>query len=48
MLGVENEIVHDSAAGWTPVSVKDNLTLMSIAFLLGLSFFFFNIVGRKS
>ncbi|KAK6029015.1 Beta-ketoacyl synthase protein [Ostertagia ostertagi] len=35
MLGVEQEEVHDSADGWTPVSVKDNLMLMSIAFLLG-------------
>ncbi|VDM54984.1 unnamed protein product [Angiostrongylus costaricensis] len=35
MLGVEQEEVHDSAAGWTPVSVRENLTLMSIAFLLG-------------
>lgn len=38
MLGVEDETVHDSADGWTPVSVKDNLTLMSIAFLLGTVF----------
>ncbi|VDL73020.1 unnamed protein product [Nippostrongylus brasiliensis] len=35
MLGVEEEVVHDSADGWTPVSVRDNLMLMSIAFLLG-------------
>ncbi|XGW20836.1 hypothetical protein V3C99_004092, partial [Haemonchus contortus] len=35
MMGVEEEEVHDSADGWTPVSVKDNLMLMSIAFLLG-------------
>ncbi|KAK5984837.1 hypothetical protein GCK32_001914 [Trichostrongylus colubriformis] len=35
MLGVEEEEVHDSADGWTPVCVKDNLMLMSIAFLLG-------------
>ncbi|KAJ1367816.1 Cytosolic Fe-S cluster assembly factor nubp1 [Parelaphostrongylus tenuis] len=35
MLGVEQEEVHDSASGWTPVSVRENLTLMSIAFLLG-------------
>ncbi|CAJ0593328.1 unnamed protein product [Cylicocyclus nassatus] len=35
MLGVENEEVHDSADGWTPVSVRENLLLMSIAFLLG-------------
>ncbi|VDP47010.1 unnamed protein product [Heligmosomoides polygyrus] len=35
MLGVEDEEVHDSASGWTPVSVRENLMLMSIAFLLG-------------
>ncbi|CAJ0578090.1 unnamed protein product, partial [Mesorhabditis spiculigera] len=35
MFGAENETVHDSASGWSPVSVRDNLQLMSIAFLLG-------------
>ncbi|PAV75056.1 hypothetical protein WR25_06378 [Diploscapter pachys] len=35
MMGVEGEQVHQSADGWTPVSVADNLTVMSIAFLLG-------------
>ncbi|CAD6186119.1 unnamed protein product [Caenorhabditis auriculariae] len=35
MMGVEDEEVHNSADGWTPVGIKDNLTLMSIAFLLG-------------
>ncbi|CAI4223190.1 unnamed protein product [Auanema sp. JU1783] len=35
MMGVEQEIVHDSADGWAPVSVADNLTVMSIGFLLG-------------
>ncbi|ETN70040.1 hypothetical protein RB195_005406 [Necator americanus] len=35
MLGVEDEEVHDSADGWTPVLVRENLMLMSIAFLLG-------------
>ncbi|GMT28277.1 hypothetical protein PFISCL1PPCAC_19574, partial [Pristionchus fissidentatus] len=34
MLGVEEEGVHQSADGWTPVGVKDNLCVMSIAFLL--------------
>lgn len=31
---VEDETVHDSASGWSPVSVRDNLVIMSIAFLL--------------
>lgn len=34
MLGCENESVHDSAQGWAPIYVKDNLSVMSIAFLL--------------
>lgn len=34
MLGCENESVHESAQGWTPIYVKDNLSVMSIAFLL--------------
>ncbi len=37
MMGVEGEQVHQSADGWTPVSVADNLTVMSIAFLLGMT-----------
>lgn len=35
MMGVEDEEVHNSADGWTPVGIQPNLTLMSIAFLLG-------------
>ncbi|CAG9535909.1 unnamed protein product [Cercopithifilaria johnstoni] len=34
MLGVEQESVHESADGWCPIAVKDNLVLMSVAFLL--------------
>ncbi|CAD5210028.1 unnamed protein product [Bursaphelenchus xylophilus] len=34
LFNVEDETVHDSASGWSPVSVKDNLVIMSIAFLL--------------
>jgi len=34
MLGVENEQVHNSGSGWSPVNVEDNLCLMSIGFLL--------------
>jgi len=34
MFGVENEQVHQSGSGWSPVYVEDNLSLMSIAFLL--------------
>ncbi|XP_055917262.1 cytosolic Fe-S cluster assembly factor NUBP1 homolog [Eupeodes corollae] len=35
ILGVENENVHQSGSGWSPVSVEDNICLMSIGFLLG-------------
>jgi len=35
MFGAENEQVHDSANGWSPIFVDDNLSLMSIGFLLG-------------
>lgn len=35
MFGVENEQVHQSSLGWTPVYVSDNLALMSCGFLLG-------------
>uniref|UniRef100_A0AC35TJ78 Cytosolic Fe-S cluster assembly factor NUBP1 homolog n=1 Tax=Rhabditophanes sp. KR3021 TaxID=114890 RepID=A0AC35TJ78_9BILA len=35
MMGVEEETVHNSAEGWSPIHVKDNLCVMSIAFLLG-------------
>ncbi|VDN03612.1 unnamed protein product [Thelazia callipaeda] len=34
MLGVENESVHESGDGWCPILVKDNMVVMSIAFLL--------------
>lgn len=34
MLGLENEEVHQSAEGWTPVYKEDNLAVMSIGFLL--------------
>lgn len=34
MLSIENEEVHQSNEGWTPVYKEDNLAVMSIAFLL--------------
>ena len=34
MMGVENESIHVSGAGWSPVSVLDNLEVMSIGFML--------------
>ena len=34
MMGVENEQVHKSQFGWTPVYRKNNLSVMSVAFLL--------------
>jgi hypothetical protein len=34
MFGCEDESVHSSEEGWTPVYVRDNLFLMSIAFLV--------------
>eukprot|EP01083_Nonionella_stella_P117417 349908_1 len=34
MMGVENEQVHKSQFGWTPVYRKSNLSVMSVAFLL--------------
>lgn len=37
ILGVENEQVHMSGSGWSPVSVDDNICLMSIGFLLSSS-----------
>uniref|UniRef100_A0A0N5AFY6 Cytosolic Fe-S cluster assembly factor NUBP1 homolog n=1 Tax=Syphacia muris TaxID=451379 RepID=A0A0N5AFY6_9BILA len=36
MLGVENEAVHESGEGWSTVYVEDNLSVMSIAFLLNV------------
>lgn len=35
VLGVLNEQVHQSGSGWSPVYVEDNLSVMSIGFLLG-------------
>ena len=34
ILGLHNEYIHSSASGWTPVYVSDNLSCMSIEFLL--------------
>jgi hypothetical protein len=34
MLGLEGEEVHQSAMGWSPVYVEDNLAVMSIGFML--------------
>jgi len=34
IFGVENEQVHQSGSGWSPVYIDDNLSLMSIGFLL--------------
>lgn len=34
MLGVEDETVHISNAGWSPVWVEDNLCVMSVQFML--------------
>jgi Mrp family chromosome partitioning ATPase len=34
MLGVEGEQVHRSGSGWSPVYVEDNLSIMSVGFLL--------------
>ncbi|PZC78285.1 hypothetical protein B5X24_HaOG202290 [Helicoverpa armigera] len=35
VMGVRGEMVHNSGSGWSPVYVTDNLSLMSIGFLLG-------------
>jgi hypothetical protein len=35
MMGAEDEQVHQSASGWSPIFIEDNLSLMSIGFLLG-------------
>ncbi|KAL6449869.1 CFD1 Cytosolic Fe-S cluster assembly factor CFD1 [Candida maltosa Xu316] len=35
MFGVEKKQVHQSTQGWVPVSVKGDLSLMSLGFLLG-------------
>jgi len=34
IMGCEGEIVHQSGSGWSPVYVEDNLSVMSIGFLL--------------
>lgn len=34
MMGVEEETIHVSSAGWSPVWVTDNLSVMSIQFML--------------
>jgi len=34
ILGIENEQIHRSNSGWEPVSVDDNLSVMSVGFLL--------------
>ena len=34
MLGVEDEKIHTSSSGWSPVYVSDNLAVMSIQFML--------------
>ncbi len=34
MLGVEKHEVHNTNSGWTPVQVNENLSVMSIGFLL--------------
>jgi Mrp family chromosome partitioning ATPase len=34
MMGVETEIIHASNIGWSPVWVTDNLSVMSIQFML--------------
>lgn len=35
MFGLLGEQVHQSGSGWSPVYIEDNLSLMSIGFLLG-------------
>lgn len=34
MMGVEEETIHVSASGWSPVFVSDNLGVMSVQFML--------------
>ncbi|CCH57990.1 hypothetical protein TBLA_0A01890 [Henningerozyma blattae CBS 6284] len=34
MMGCDNELVHESNSGWTPVYVADNLATMSIQYML--------------
>uniref|UniRef100_A0A7S2TUE2 Cytosolic Fe-S cluster assembly factor NUBP1 homolog n=1 Tax=Lotharella oceanica TaxID=641309 RepID=A0A7S2TUE2_9EUKA len=35
MMGVEDEEVHKSGSGWSPVMAADNLAVMSVGFMLG-------------
>jgi len=35
MMGTEGETVHQSGSGWSPVYVSDNVSMMSVGFLLG-------------
>lgn len=35
IFGVQEEQVHQSGSGWSPVYIDDNLSIMSIGFLLG-------------
>ncbi|CAL1535142.1 unnamed protein product [Lymnaea stagnalis] len=35
IMGAEGETVHQSGSGWSPVYVRDNLSMMSVGFLLG-------------
>jgi len=35
LMGLEGEQVHQSASGWSPVFVEENLSVMSVGFLLG-------------
>jgi Mrp family chromosome partitioning ATPase len=37
IMGVEGEQIHESATGWTPIYVRDNLSLISTSFLLPTS-----------
>ncbi|KAG8007125.1 Cytosolic Fe-S cluster assembly factor nubp1 [Nibea albiflora] len=36
IMGLEGEQVHQSGSGWSPVFVEENLSVMSIGFLLGM------------
>lgn len=35
IMGTEGETVHQSGSGWSPVYVTDNVSMMSVGFLLG-------------
>ncbi|XP_005109493.1 cytosolic Fe-S cluster assembly factor nubp1-A [Aplysia californica] len=35
IMGVDGETVHQSGSGWSPVYVTDNVSMMSVGFLLG-------------